>query len=64
MKSRVGIILNHLSCLSRFVQNPDIQFFGVKISQSPPGSQGLHCAALRRLGLMILCGVGLHMQLL
>lgn len=40
VKSRVGIILNHLNCLSRFVQNPDIRFFGVKISQSPPGSQG------------------------
>lgn len=48
--------------LKLFVQ-ADIGFFGVKISQSPPGSQGLHCAALEGLGKRILCAVGHHMQL-
>lgn len=48
--------------LKLFVQ-VDIGLFGVKISQSPPGSQGLHCAALGRLGKVILCDAGLHMQL-
>lgn len=48
--------------LKLFVQ-VDIGFFGVKISQSPPGSQDLHCEALERLGKMILCSVGLHMQM-
>lgn len=45
MKSRVGYTVS----LKLFVQ-ADIGFFGVKISQSPPGSQGLRCAALGGLG--------------
>lgn len=48
--------------LKLFVQ-VDIGFFDVKISQSPPGNQDLHRAALGRLGKVILCDVGLHMQL-
>lgn len=38
----------YIESLKLFVQ-VDIGFFGVKVSQSPPGSQGLHCAALGRL---------------